>query len=46
MAGQLDESNLTFRDLGRIRESFVPILVGVHHHRVKYPDGKKDVQAE
>jgi putative nucleotidyltransferase with HDIG domain len=46
MAGQLDESNLTFHDLGRIRESFVPILVGVHHHRVKYPDGKREEQSE
>jgi putative nucleotidyltransferase with HDIG domain len=45
-AGQLDESNLTFHDLGRIRESFVPILVGVHHHRVKYPEGKKEEQGE
>jgi len=44
--GQLDECNLTFRDLGRIRESFVPILVGVHHHRVKYPDGKKEEPTE
>ncbi len=36
-SGQLDESNLTFRDLERIREVFIPILVGVHHHRVRYP---------
>jgi membrane-associated HD superfamily phosphohydrolase len=46
MAGQLDESDLTFRDLERIRESFVPILVGVHHHRVKYPESKKETQSE
>jgi len=42
--GQLDSSNLTFRDLGNIRESFVPILVSVHHHRLKYPEGKKEEQ--
>jgi hypothetical protein len=45
-AGQLDESNLTFRDLERIREAFVPILMGVHHHRVRYPDAAADPSRE
>jgi cyclic-di-AMP phosphodiesterase PgpH len=35
--GQLDESPLTFRDLGVVRESFIETLVGVYHPRVAYP---------
>jgi putative nucleotidyltransferase with HDIG domain len=35
--GQLDECGLTLRELALIRESFVPILVGIHHQRVAYP---------
>ncbi|MBN1425969.1 HDIG domain-containing protein [Candidatus Fermentibacteria bacterium] len=40
--GQLDESPLNFRDLERIREAFAPILMGVHHRRVKYPEGSRE----
>ncbi|HKY31342.1 MAG TPA: HDIG domain-containing protein [Candidatus Polarisedimenticolia bacterium] len=35
--GQLDECDLTFSDLGRIRASFLKSLVAVHHHRIAYP---------
>jgi putative nucleotidyltransferase with HDIG domain len=35
--GQLNDSQLTLVDLRRIGESFVPILVGMHHLRVEYP---------
>jgi putative nucleotidyltransferase with HDIG domain len=35
--GQLNNCSLTFRDLRIIRESFVNILVGVYHSRIKYP---------
>lgn len=35
--GQLNESKLTSVDLYRIGESFLPILVGMHHLRVEYP---------
>ncbi|HSB69232.1 MAG TPA: HDIG domain-containing protein [Candidatus Methylomirabilis sp.] len=36
--GQLDECDLTLRDLHLIANSFVRILTGVFHHRVEYPD--------
>ncbi len=36
MDGQLDESDLTLKDLNLIQESFVRILNGVFHHRVTY----------
>jgi len=35
--GQLDECNLTLRNLGRIQEAFLRVLAGIHHHRVSYP---------
>jgi membrane-associated HD superfamily phosphohydrolase len=35
--GELEECGLSLRDLAKIRESFIPILVGIHHHRVAYP---------
>lgn len=35
--GQLDECNLSLRDLYQIEKTFVRILIGVYHHRVEYP---------
>ena len=37
--GQLDESNITLRDLDLIADAFVKVLTGMYHHRVEYPDG-------
>ena len=51
--GQLGNSPLTFADLSRIKETFLSILCGIYHFRVKYPDqegegaeGKAAVEAE
>ncbi|MGH7890397.1 MAG: hypothetical protein ACRENF_07600, partial [Thermodesulfobacteriota bacterium] len=35
--GQLDECNLTLRDLHKIQESFVHNLMAIFHTRVSYP---------
>jgi membrane-associated HD superfamily phosphohydrolase len=35
--GQLSLAPLTFADLTRIRETFLAILCGIYHFRVKYP---------
>ncbi len=35
--GQLDECELTLKDLHSIAESFVRILMGVYHQRIEYP---------
>ena len=35
--GQLDECDLTLRDVEAIRQSFVQILLGIYHPRVEYP---------
>ncbi len=38
MDGQLDECDLTLRDLTKIKEAFLKILLGTHHQRIKYPE--------
>jgi putative nucleotidyltransferase with HDIG domain len=35
--GQLDECPLTLRDLHTVSETFVAVLMGIHHHRIEYP---------
>ncbi len=49
MDGQLDECELTLRNLNTIADTFTKILTGIFHHRVDYPEsaaketnGKKD----
>lgn len=37
MEGQLDECNLTLRDLSTIEDAFERILLGIYHQRVDYP---------
>lgn len=36
--GQLDESDLSLKDLDTIAESFVKVLTGIYHQRVEYPE--------
>lgn len=40
--GQLADSSLTFADLTRIKDTFLSILSGVYHFRVKYPDQESE----
>lgn len=35
--GQLDECDLTFRDLSAIAAAFVKVLAGIYHSRIEYP---------
>ncbi len=37
-SGQLDETNLTLRDLDKIKGAFLKVLGGIFHHRIKYPE--------
>lgn len=39
--GQLDECDLTLKDLNSISEAFNRTLKGIYHHRPEYPDQKK-----
>jgi putative nucleotidyltransferase with HDIG domain len=36
--GQLDNCEITLKDLHNIAKRFNQILSGIHHHRIKYPD--------
>ncbi len=47
-AGQLDTCALTFQDVARIKETFLAMLTGIYHSRVKYPgqEGEKAEEAE
>lgn len=38
--GELDESPLTLRDLNKVGEAFLKILIGRYHRRVEYPKGE------
>lgn len=42
MEGELDECDLTMKDLTRIKHSFLKTLVGIHHHRIKYPEQENE----
>ena len=35
---QLDNCDLTYRDITKIKEAFVQILAGFYHSRIEYPD--------
>jgi putative nucleotidyltransferase with HDIG domain len=36
--GQLDDTDLTFSDLTKIKESFLSVMSGIYHKRIEYPD--------
>jgi putative nucleotidyltransferase with HDIG domain len=38
--GQLDESDLTLRDVQRIKDAFCELLLGVYHERIPYPEDR------
>ncbi len=44
--GQLDDTNLTLKDLQDIKNSFFHTLKGTYHPRVKYPDLEKPEKSE
>jgi cyclic-di-AMP phosphodiesterase PgpH len=36
--GQLDDAELTLKNISQIKEAFVQQLLGMYHQRIKYPD--------
>lgn len=38
--GQLDECDLTFRDVQHIKDAFCELLLGVYHERIPYPEDR------
>jgi len=45
-AGELDNCELTLKDLHSIGESFIHVLGGTFHQRVEYPKGGEDAEKE
>ncbi|MDP8216936.1 MAG: HDIG domain-containing protein [Candidatus Kaelpia imicola] len=39
--GELDECELSFKDLHKIENVFTRLSVSIHHGRIEYPNGKK-----
>ena len=37
LEGELDDSDLTMRDLKGIIDGFVTVLLGIYHQRIEYP---------
>lgn len=37
--GQLDECNLTLKEIAKIERAFTRILLGIYHQRIDYPQG-------
>lgn len=37
---QLDNSGLSFRDVSKVKDTFVQILAGYYHNRIEYPNQK------
>ena len=44
--GQLDECELTFKDLSLISDNFIKILAGIFHVRIEYPSQIKEKQSK
>ena len=38
--GQLDECDLTLRDVHRVKDAFCELLAGVYHERIPYPEDR------
>jgi cyclic-di-AMP phosphodiesterase PgpH len=43
--GQLDDADLTLKDLSQIKHAFVQQLLGMYHSRIKYPDNVVPLEA-
>ncbi|HZK57411.1 MAG TPA: HDIG domain-containing protein, partial [Clostridia bacterium] len=39
--GQLDESNITLRELDKVKKSFLKVILSIFHERIEYPDIQK-----
>ena len=44
--GQLDNCDLTLKDLDKIRKSFLKVLSGIYHERIEYPSDKWEKEKE
>ena len=42
LEGELDNSDLTMRDLKGIIDGFMSVLSGIYHKRIEYPNGDEN----
>ncbi len=42
LEGDLDDSPLTMKEIAKIRDTFVQVLLGIHHQRIAYPGQQKE----
>lgn len=46
MEGQLDECDLTLKDITKIKNAFIKSLIGIYHQRIEYPEDKWAIKTE
>lgn len=44
--GQLDNCDLTLKDLEKIRKAFLEVLTGIYHKRIEYPEDKWELKSK
>jgi putative nucleotidyltransferase with HDIG domain len=44
--GQLDDAELTLKNISQIKEAFVQQLLGMYHSRIKYPDNVVPIEQQ
>jgi len=40
--GEFEDCDLKLNDLTKIREAMIPVIMGMYHSRIKYPEKKKE----
>lgn len=46
MEGQLNECDLTLKDITKIKTTFIKSLIGIYHQRIEYPEDKQAIKTE
>jgi membrane-associated HD superfamily phosphohydrolase len=44
--GQLDNCDLTLKDLNKIKAAFIKTLMGIYHQRIEYPKDKWEINKD
>ena len=45
-SGELDECDLKMNDLSKIREAMIPVMTGMYHQRIKYPQKNTELNEQ
>lgn len=44
--GQMDESGISLKQFHTVVETYIEMLISIHHHRIKYPDHEEKTRAQ